>query len=79
MTVDAVRRASGLQALAMNQIHAQYRTIKDETDPFKMHLDQLLAEMEDAYANDTVEAMNEKYRKILEPFIQMAMTPQEQV
>ena len=78
MTIDAVKRGAALQTLALQHIHSQYRTLRDEPDPFKMHLNQLLAEMEEAYDSGSMDELNEKYRAVLQPFIDMIVNPPEQ-
>lgn len=79
MTVDAVKRAGTLQALALANIHQKYETEKPvQNDPFTMTFLDFVNEMEEADSLGEMDALNAKYAAFLQPFIQMILTPPEQ-
>ena len=74
-TFSAIRRAEQLQALSLEYIHAQYSVPDKAKDVFEMTFEDLNKELEHAYQTNTIDALNEKYSRILMPLVQNISTP----
>lgn len=78
MTVDAVKRASVLQAETLAAIHQKYETERPSVDPYTISFLDFVAELEEAEATGTLDAVNAKYAALLQPFIQQILMPPQQ-
>ena len=74
-TFSAIRRAEQLQALSLEYIHAQYSVPDKAKDIFEMTFEDFNKELEHAYQTNTIDALNEKYSRILMPLVQNISTP----
>ena len=74
-TFSAIRRAEQLQALSLEYIHAQYSVPDKAKDVFEMTFEDFNKELEHAYQTNTIDALNEKYSRILMPLVQNISTP----
>lgn len=72
ISLDAMRRAEHMQALALEEINHKYKVESDEVDPLDMTLDQFINLLETTPEDE----LNAQFRQYLEPLLDQIMQGQ---
>jgi len=75
---DSIGRAETMQAMVLDSIHSKFETSSPTEDITSLTWEAFISEREQAFANGTVDELNAKYARLLQPFIEMVMTEQQQ-
>lgn len=75
---DSIHRAEELQARVIENIHDKFQTESEANDIASLTWETFIAELEDAYANGTIDALNARYAQLLMPAITAAMQPPQE-
>lgn len=75
---ESVRRAEVMQAQALEYIHTQFEAEPEIETLEGLTWEAFIEEREAAFAAGTMDALNAKYARLLQPFIDMVMAEQQQ-